>query len=97
MTEDFPRTAHDAAIPIPIFGELDAKLRADTNGAFLSDCLELLHGARSELAGPARPDAAHRHESNLMDGALNAADQVLRSLWAGFHPRPASSRHTTSL
>lgn len=77
-------------VSIPIFGDLDAKLRDDPSGEFLHQCLEALHAARSELAGPARLDAPYRHESNLMDGALRAADQVLRSVWASFHPRSAS-------
>jgi hypothetical protein len=83
-------------VSIPMFGDLDTKLRDDITGEFLNQCLEVLHLARSELTGPARTDAHYRHESNLMDGALSAADQVLRSVWAGFHPRPASRGHSTS-
>lgn len=82
---------------IPIFGDLDARLRLDTDGVYLAQLLDLLHGARSELKGPARSDAAYRCESNLMDGALSAADQVLRSIWAGSHPQPAARGHITSL
>jgi hypothetical protein len=75
---------------VPVFGELDGRLRDDVDGEFLALCLELLQDARTEMRAPARADAAYRHERNLMDGALRAADQVLRSVWAGFHPRPAS-------
>ena len=95
MSSDYVKPLSE--ISIPIFGDLDAKLRDDPNGEFLTQCLESLHQARSELSGPVRTDAAHRHESNLTDGALRAADQVLRSVWAGFHPRPASRGLSTSL
>ena len=94
MTSDYVKSSSE--INIPIFGDLDAKLRNDANGEFLTQCLESLHQARSELAGPAKSDAAYRHESNLTDGALRAADQVLRSVWAGFHPRSASRGFSTS-
>jgi hypothetical protein len=82
---------------VPIFSDLDTKLRDDVTGEFLAQCLEMLHVVRSELAGPVRTDAPYKYESNLMDGALRAADQVLRSMWAGFHPRSVSYGHVTSL
>lgn len=94
MSSDFMKSSSE--VSIPVFGDLDAKLRDDTSGEFLTQCLEALHQARSELAGPARTGAAFKHESNLMDGALRAADQVLRSVWASFHPRSASRGFSTS-
>lgn len=84
-------------MPVPLFGGIDEQLRADKDGEFLARCLDLLQDARSEMTGPARADAAYRHERNLMDGALCAADQVLRSVWAGFHPRPAARGPVTPL
>lgn len=95
MSSDFVKSSSE--VNVPVFGDLDAKLRDDVNGEFLTQCLEALHQARSELAGPARSDAAYKHESNLMDGALRAADQVLRSVWASFHPSPASRGYSSSL
>lgn len=86
-----------AGLPVPVFGELDAKLRDDPNGDFLMQCLEALQSARADMTAPARADEAYRNERNLMDGALIAADQVLRSVWAGFHPRPAASRQSMSM
>jgi hypothetical protein len=95
MKSDFMQPNREMSIPM--FGDLDAKLRDDHSGEFLAQCLEMLHAVGSELAGPIRADASRRHESNLMDGALRAADQVLRSMWAGFHPHPASSGHLSSV
>lgn len=88
MNSDFVKSS--AEVKIPVFGDVDAKLQGDPNGEYLEQCLAALHKARAELAGPARSDDAFKHESNLMDGALLAADQVLRSVWASFHPESAS-------
>jgi hypothetical protein len=97
MNDDLMKSASHAEDAIPLLGGLDERLRDDASGAFLSHCLDLLHGARAELSGPARTDAPYRNEWNLTDGALQAADQVLRSVWAGFHPQPAASRQPQSL
>jgi hypothetical protein len=82
---------------MPVLGDLDVKLREDTNGEFLAECLEVLRKARLELDSPISSDASYKHESNLMDGALRAADQVLRSMWTSFHPKSVNRRFSTFL
>jgi hypothetical protein len=94
MDGDFMKPIEEAGIPI--FGDLDAKLRDDVRGEFLAECLDVLHSVRAELINPVCTDAAFRHESNLTSGALRAADQVLRSMWASFHPGSVSYRQSTS-